>query len=185
MDQATTTSTSSSIGNPTSAIHLGGHPLPPLIELESTSGGYIDLFLLSLQRPVLLFIYPRTASEGEQVSDSWKNIPGAFGCTSHLRSVQESVKTLQAKEKDLVVFGLSGQSAKEQKSFSDRFKLGFPLLSDKDLLLQKALDLPTFTWNQNTYLQRITLLLREGQVTQYQFPIPQPTKAAEEALKML
>lgn len=185
MAQATTTSNPSSIGNPTSAIHLGGHPLPPLIELESTSGGYIDLFLLSLQRPVLLFIYPRTASEGEQISDSWKNIPGAFGCTSHLQSVQESLKTLQSKEKDLVIFGLSGQSSQEQKSFSDRFKLDFPLLNDKDLLLQKALDLPTFTWNQNTYLQRITLLLREGQVTQYQFPIPQPTKAAEEALKML
>lgn len=185
MAQATTTSNSSSIGNPSSAIHLGGHPLPPLIELESTKGGYIDLFLLSLQRPVLLFIYPRTASEGEQVPDSWKSIPGAFGCTSHLRSIQESLPSLQAKEKDLAIFGLSGQSSKEQKQFSDRFKLEFSLLSDKDLLLQKALDLPTFTWNQNTYLQRITLLLREGQVTQFQFPIPQPTKAAEEALKML
>lgn len=177
--------TFSKIGNPSSAIHLGGHPLPPLIELESTKGGFIDLFLLSLQRPVLLFIYPRTASEGEQVSDSWKNIPGAFGCTSHLNSVQDSLSILQAKEQNLAIFGLSVQSSQEQKAFSDRFQLNFPLLSDHTLLFQKALDLPTFTWNQKTYLQRITLLLREGQITQFQFPIPHPTKAAEEALKML
>lgn len=41
------------------AKHLIGHPLPSLTYLPSTEGGEIDLFNVSLRRPVLVFVYPR------------------------------------------------------------------------------------------------------------------------------
>jgi peroxiredoxin len=171
--------------NTQEAVHLAGHPLPPLIELPSTSGGYIDLFLLSLKRPVLLFIYPRTAAPGEKVPESWNDIPGARGCSPHLCGVRDNVKVLEDRERDLAIFGLSNQSTAYQSEAVQRLRLPFPLLSDANGELRKALDLPTFHWQGQTFLQRITLLLREGQITQVQYPVFPPNTAAIEALKML
>lgn len=167
------------------ALHLSGHPLPPITELSSTAGGTVDLFLLSLQRPVLIFGYPRTAAPGEQVPDSWTLIPGARGCTPHLCSVRDEIKPLLAQEPNLAVFGLSSQTTEYQKEVSERLHLPFPLLSDSDFKLQRQLDLPTFSWQGKQYLERITLLLRDGQITQVHHPVFPPTSAAKEALHML
>ncbi|UZJ52326.1 hypothetical protein CBS101457_001646 [Exobasidium rhododendri] len=167
------------------ALHLPGHPLPPLIELASTSGGFVDLFLLSLTRPILLFIYPRTAKAGEQVKDSWNSIPGARGCTPELCCIRDEIQPLLARESNLAIFGLSSQTNDYQQEVSKRLQLPFPLLSDSDFKFQAALELPTFQWESVNYLQRITLLLREGQVTQVQFPVFPPNKAAQNALDML
>lgn len=55
------------------AKHLIGHPLPSLTYLPSTTGDEVDLFNVSLTRPVLVFIYPRvflgeTPREWTQIS---------------------------------------------------------------------------------------------------------------------
>jgi peroxiredoxin len=167
------------------ALHLPGHPLPPLIELASTSGGFVDLFLLSLTRPVLLFVYPRTAKPGEQIQESWNQIPGARGCTPELCGVRDGLQPLLKKEPDLAIFGLSSQSTEYQQEVSQRLHLPFPLLSDSEFKLQEPLGLPTLEWQSTKYLQRITLLLREGQITQVQYPVFPPNTAAENALNML
>ena len=167
------------------AIHLPGHPLPPLIELPSTSGGVVDLFLLSLTRPVLLFIYPRTGAPGEQIQETWNQIPGARGCTPELCSVRDGIQSLLAREPTLAIFGLSTQGTDYQTEVVQRLGLPFPLLSDSEFALQSGLDLPTFEWQSTRYLQRITLLLREGQITQVQYPVFPPDSAAKNALDML
>jgi peroxiredoxin len=167
------------------ALHLPGHPLPPLIELPSTSGGTVDLFLTSLTRPVLLFIYPRTASPGESVKESWNQIPGARGCTPELCNIRDETKSLLDREPSLAIFALSTQPTTVQQEVAKRLNLSYPILSDSDLKLQSALDLPTLTWESTKYLQRITLLLREGQVTQVNYPVFPSNKAVEFALEML
>jgi peroxiredoxin len=167
------------------AQHLPGHPLPPLIELSSTSGGYIDLFLLSLKRPILVFIYPRTGAPGEQIKDSWNQIPGARGCTPELCSIRDDIQPLLLKEPDLAIFALSTQTTEYQQEVVQRLKLPFPILSDCEFKLQKALDLPTFEWQSTKYLQRITLLLREGQITQIHYPVFPSNTAAKVALSLL
>lgn len=167
------------------AFHLPGHPLPPIIDLPSTAGGTVDLFLLSLKRPVLVFAYPRTGAPGETVPASWDAIPSARGCTPELCGVRDSIAPLHKAAPSLAIFGLSTQTTEYQREAAERLRLPFPLLSDAEGKLQKALDLPTFAWNGARYLERITLLLRDGQITQVHHPIFPSTTAAAEALRML
>ncbi|PWN87515.1 BcpB protein, partial [Acaromyces ingoldii] len=166
-------------------VHLPGHPMPPLIELASTAGGVVDLFLLSLSRPVLVFVYPRTASPGEEVPESWNALPGARGCTPELCSIRDGLHPLVEHEPTLAIFGLSVQPTAIQQEAATRLRLPYALLSDESLALQKALDLPTLQWQGRTFLQRVTLLLKEGQITQVHYPVFPPDKAAAVALQML
>ncbi len=62
--------------NDGAAKHLMGHPLPSLTPLQSTNGDEVDLFHLSLDKPILVFIYPRTGAPGENVPKEWDAIPG-------------------------------------------------------------------------------------------------------------
>nr|CDI54009.1 redoxin domain-containing protein [Melanopsichium pennsylvanicum 4] len=87
------------------AFHLLGHPLPALIDLASTSGTTVDLFTLSLRHPIMLFVYPSTASPLRSTPSGWSDIPGASGCTPHLISVATHLPHLLAKEPQLKVFG--------------------------------------------------------------------------------
>ena len=64
------------------ADHLYNHPSVPNLFLPSTpAGDRVNLFTLSSERPVLLFIYPRTGEPGKPNPDGWDDIPGARGCT--------------------------------------------------------------------------------------------------------
>lgn len=166
-------------------MHLMGHPLPALTALPSTAGGEVDLFMMSLNRPVLVFAYPRTGRPGVPNPLGWDAIPGARGCTPHLCSVRESVDELQRREADLAIFGLSTQTTEYQKEAADRLHLPFPLLSDAKLEFTHKLELPTMQVEGETLLKRITLLLRGGQVTRVDYPVFPPDKAAERALPML
>ncbi|KDN52273.1 hypothetical protein K437DRAFT_277676 [Tilletiaria anomala UBC 951] len=166
-------------------MHLMGHPLPALTPLQSTDGGEVDLFLLSLSKPCLIFIYPLTGVPGKKVSDSWNAIPGARGCTSNLCSVRDSISALTKREPELSIFGLSTQSTAYQTEAVQRLKLPFSLLSDEKLEFADKLDLPTFEWEGKRVLKRMALLLRGGQITRVSYPVFPPDKAAELALPML
>lgn len=128
------------------AIHLVGHPLPPLIDLACTSSSTptVDLFSLSLQKPILLFLYPRTGSPDGSFPpkpcdtscslSSWDQIPGARGCTPHLVSVKEVYSRLIEKEKkntgeDIQVFGMSLRPIEEGRELRERLKLPVSSLS--------------------------------------------------------
>ena len=168
------------------AFHLLGHPLPALIELASTAGGAVDLFLLSLSRPVMLFVYPRTGVPGQPSPPDWDSLPGAKGCTPHLCGVRDSLSKLKEVEPELEIFGLSTQAPDEQKEAASRLELPFPLLSDSELQLTKALEIPTLpTKDGSTFLRRMTLLLRGGQITRVDYPILRPEEAAHQALHLL
>ncbi|PWN53282.1 hypothetical protein IE53DRAFT_310526 [Violaceomyces palustris] len=166
-------------------FHLLGHPLPALIELDSTCGSKVDLFMLSLSRPVMIFAYPKTGRPGQQVPTGWDLIPGARGCTPHLCSVRDSIQPLLAAEPDLVIYGLSLQDTEYQREAVRRLELPFHILSDSKLELTTALELPTFEVQGETFLKRFTLLLRGGQITRVDYPIFPPHKAAESALGLL
>lgn len=167
------------------ARHLMGHPLPALTPLPSTSGEPVDLFLLSLSKPVLLFIYPRTGPPGENIAAEWNAIPGARGFTPNLCSVRDSIGPLRANEPDLQIFGLSTQSTKYQSEVVDRLHLPFAILSDEKRDFTQKLDLPTLEWEGQKLLKRMTLLLRGGQVTRVCYPVFPPDQAAALALPML
>ena len=83
------------------------------------------------------------------------------------------------------VFGLSVQSTAEQAEASARLRLPFPLLSDADLALHDALDLPVFEAGGMTLLGRMTLILKDGQIAHVFHPISDPARNAAEVLEHL
>ncbi|GAC95247.1 hypothetical protein PHSY_002822 [Pseudozyma hubeiensis SY62] len=131
-----------------------------LIDLASTSGTTVDLFTLSLRTPIMLFLYPSTASPLRATPASWSTIPGATGCTPHLTSVNSHLPHLLSKEPSLQIFGLSTQSPTEQLEAKTRLNLNFHLLSDESQQLREILDIPTFECEGKKYFKRMTLLLR-------------------------
>lgn len=169
------------------AFHLLGHPLPALIDLPSTASSEetVDLFNASLAGPILLFVYPKTGVPGKPNPPGWDAIPGARGCTPHLASVAQYLPTLRARQSNVTVYGLSTQSRDYQREVKQRLKLPFDLLSDADRQFTKALDVPTFTVEGESYLKRMTLLLQDGQITRVDYPIPRPDQAAHRALDLL
>lgn len=60
-------------------------PTGVLLRATPTSEGHgeteVDLRALSFQRPVLVFVYPRSGRPGVANPPGWDAIPGARGCT--------------------------------------------------------------------------------------------------------
>ncbi|KAJ1023845.1 hypothetical protein NDA13_004679 [Ustilago tritici] len=171
-----------------SAFHLLGHPLPALIDLASTSGTTVDLFTLSFRQPILLFLHASLSTPLRTTPSSWSSIPGASGSTRSLTALNIHLPNLLAKEKGLVVFGLSTQPHSEQKQAKQRLGLNFDLLSDEKQDLLSALHLPTFEAKEEPgrrYVKRMTLLLRGGQVTRLDYPIESPEEAPVRAEALL
>lgn len=92
---------------------------------------------------------------------------------------------LRRHEPDLAAYGLSTETAVEQKEAVQRLGLPFALLSDPGLSWAKPLDLPLFQSEGKNWLKSITLLLRGGQVTRVNYPVWPPESAATTAIPML
>ncbi|EST05072.1 Redoxin [Kalmanozyma brasiliensis GHG001] len=167
------------------AFHLLGHPLPALIDLASTSGTTVDLFTLSLRQPIMLFLYPSTASPLRPTPAAWSTIPGATGCTPHLTSIPPHIPRLLVKQPSLAIFGLSTQAHVEQVEAKQRLNLPFGLLSDEKEELLQALEIPSFELEGKRYFRRMTLLLQGGQITRLDYPIHVPQEAGSRAEGLL
>ena len=91
----------------------------------------------------IVFAYPRT---GEPEADppgglaAWDAIPGARGCTPQACAYRDHHAELVAA--GARVFGLSTQDTAYQREMAERLHLPFPVLSDEDLALTRALELP-------------------------------------------
>jgi peroxiredoxin len=83
------------------------------------------------------------------------------------------------------VFGLSTQSPAEQLEACQRLHLPYPLLSDNDLALTRAWQLPTFAVDGRTLIRRITIFLVNGIVDGVLYPVFPPDRSAESALAWL
>ncbi|HEY4242806.1 MAG TPA: peroxiredoxin [Kofleriaceae bacterium] len=86
----------------------------PAFALESSDGGKVKLSDLA-GKLVVLYFYPRD------------NTPG---CTVEAENFRDALPAL--KKLGAVVLGVSKDSIASHEKFRDKFKLGFPLLSDPD-----------------------------------------------------
>lgn len=102
-----------------------------------------------------------------------------------LSSVRDGLTRLTAAEDGLAVYGFSTQASAEQAEVVQRLSLPFPLVSDAQREWSSRLELPTWTHDGETYLKRMTLLLRGGQVTRVSYPVHPPESAARQAIPML
>jgi peroxiredoxin len=111
--------------------------------------------LSKLAGRTVVYIYPRTGVPGQPLPDGWNQIPGARGCTAYQREAVE------------------------------RLHLPFPVLSDQNLELSRAIGLPTFTTSGMTLLKRMALIIDAGVIAKVFYPVFPPDKNAEEVMAWL
>ncbi|MDB5069469.1 MAG: peroxiredoxin [Candidatus Eremiobacteraeota bacterium] len=163
------------------ATHLAGTRLPH-VQLAATDGSTVDL--ATIAGTVVVFAYPRTGRPGEpSLVDDWDAIPGARGCTPHtcaFRDLHDEFTALGAR-----VYGLSTQDTAYQREMVERLHVPFPVLSDADLALTRALRLPSWDVAGQTLLKRIAWIARDGTIERVFYPVFPPDKNADEVLAAL
>jgi peroxiredoxin len=163
------------------ARHLAGFKLPS-VPLPATDGSIVDLSGLSGR--TVIYIYPRTGVPGQEPLDGWDAIPGARGCTPQSCSFRDHFAEL--KQLGVThVFGLSTQDSAYQSEAVERLKLPFPILSDGNLALARAIKLPTFTIASMVLLKRMVLVIDAGVIAKVFYPVFPPDKSTEEVIAWL
>jgi len=161
--------------------HLAELKLPGIM-LATTDGRQIDISKLSGR--TVIYAYPRTGRPDEGVFyEGWEAIPGARGCTPQscgFRDHHNELKALGAQ-----VFGLSSQSTQFQQEVVERLHLPFSILSDENLELTNALNLPTFEVNGLTLIKRLTLIVSAGVIEHVFYPVFPPNTHAEVVIAWL
>jgi len=164
------------------AAHLMGTLIPD-IQLQATDGRLVSLARLGNSRTIV-YAYPRTGRPGEpDLTADWDSIPGARGCTPEACAFRDHHDALKAAGAG--VFGLSTQSTADQQELVARLHLPFPILSDEDLVLTRAMRLPTFSAANHTLLRRLTLVIRDRRVEHVWYPVFPPDLHAERVLQWL
>ncbi len=161
------------------ADHLPGSRVAD-VPLRATDGSYVNL--AALDGRSVVFAYPRTGKPGEQSlggDDAWNAIPGARGCTPQACAIRDEHARFE--ELGVRVFGLSTQTAEDQREAAERLRLPYVLLSDPSV----SLGLPTFEVEGVTLYRRLTLIVRDGVVEKALYPVFPPNEAAAQALAAL
>ncbi len=163
------------------AAHLAGMKLPQLA-LVATTGSTVDLSTQPGRS--IVFAYPRTGQPGQPLpTPDWDMIPGARGCTPHTCGFRDLYAEFQALR--CAVYGLSTQNTAYQREMVERLHVPFPVLSDANLELTRALRLPTFTVAGEVLLKRLAWVADDGRITKVFYPVFPPDKNAEEVLNWL
>jgi peroxiredoxin len=148
------------------ADHLLGRALPD-VALIATDGRALTLSTLA---PLLVvYCYPMTARPGVALPEGWAEIPGAKGCTPQTCAFRDHYAELTALGAEVV--GLSAQPSADQQEMVERLGVPYPVVSDADLALQRALDLPTFEAGGMTLLKRLTFIAQAGTIVAVHYPV--------------
>eukprot|EP00045_Choanoeca_perplexa_P016979 m.236687 g.236687 ORF g.236687 m.236687 type:complete len:717 (+) comp17415_c0_seq9:41-2191(+) len=160
--------------------HLLGMEMPSTT-LLSTTGRSVNLSKV-LGRWVL-FIHPMLGNPATELPDGWDAVPGARGCTPQSCGFRDNYRPLL--ELTRHVYGMSSQSHDDQCEVSERLGLPYQLLSDDNMELKMALNLPTFELNGKSYYKRVTLIVQDGVVAAVFYPIFPPDRNAKDVLDWL
>lgn len=153
------------------------------VDLMATDGSRVSL--ARLPGRVIVFAYPRTGVPGEpSLTPDWDQIPGARGCTPQSCAFRDLHKVLVSAGAARV-FGLSTQDTAFQAAAAERLHLPFPLLSDAQLALTRAMTLPTMDAAGHTLLKRFALVIDDGRVSKVFYPVFPPDRNAADVLSWL
>lgn len=154
----------------------------PSLVLHTTDDREVNLKDLS-RRPTVIFFYPRTGKPSEPTPDGWDMIPGARGCTPQSCGFRDFYQ--EFKDLGYEVFGASTQTTEYQQEFVLRNHIPFEIISDEDLEMVEALDLPTFEFSGETLIKRMVLVLEDEIIEKVFYPVFPPNKNAEVVLQWL
>jgi peroxiredoxin len=158
------------------ADHLVGAELPDL-QLESSAG------TVNVRDLDVLYVYPRSGKPGVELLPGWDETPGARGCTPQSCAFRDLHGELSAL--GIRVAGLSAQSLDDQQEFAERNQMPFPVVSDPELRLGSALDLPTFEIAGLTLYKRLTLVAEDARIVKVFYPVFPPDANAGDVLRWL
>lgn len=161
--------------------HLVGRSLPS-VRLASTVGPWTDA-AEATRRWTVIYVYPSTGVPGRALPAGWDTVPGARGCTPQSCSYRDDHARFQ--ELGVEVYGLSTQSTEAQHEFASREHIPFPLLSDPEQAIGRALDLPVLVVGGVTYYRRVTLVVHAGEIVHVRYPVATPDRDAVETLAWL
>ena len=157
-----------------------GTLLPP-VSLPATDGTEVDL--ADLPGRSIVAVYPWTGRPGKPNPPNWDDIAGAHGSTPELEGFRDLHDRFA--RHGTRVFGLSLQATDYQQEVAARLGLPFPLLSDAEGVYAEALALPNFATGGESYLKRLTLAVKDGEVEWVFYPVPDPAGHAAEVLHWL
>jgi peroxiredoxin len=170
------------------AAHLPGMRLPGL-SFPNTAGEQVRLDHVSAGRWVL-YVYPLTGDPAVDIPSGWDAIPGPRGCSQEACSFRDNLTALRAAGAQRVL-ALSSDRAQYQADLVARLHLAYPMISDPDLSLAGALNLPTFTasgmagqYGSELY-KRLTLVMDGDRIEHVFYPIYPPATHAEQVLEWL
>jgi peroxiredoxin len=166
------------------ADHLVGTRLPS-IQLPATDDTQrrLDVAPEDAER-LVVYAYPRTGRPGEEpLTPEWDSIPGARGCTPESCGFRDHAADLLAQ--GAAVLGLSTQETGYQRELVERLGLPFPVLSDHELAMTRALRLPVFEAAGQVLLRRLTLVIRDGVIEHVFYPVFPPDTHAAEVLEWI
>jgi peroxiredoxin len=163
------------------ASHLMG-ALMASVPLQATNGETVNLS--KLRGRTIVYAYPRTGRPGVENPEGWDMIPGARGCTPQTCSFRDHFAELKALGVDQL-FGLSTQDPEYQREVADRLHLPFAILSDDQLALTRAMNLPTFETSGMTLLKRFTLGINNGKIEHVFYPVFPPDRSAADVIEWL
>jgi peroxiredoxin len=153
----------------------------PDIALPTTAGRTVSLARLAGRSVV--YCYPWTGPPGTPNPPCCDDIEAAHGSTSEAQGFRDLYQGFRQVGAEL--FGLSAQPSGEQRELVERLCLPFEIISDADLLLQRALQLPTFETGGRRYLRRLTLCIKDGRIERIYYPVRTPAAHAREVCAWL
>jgi peroxiredoxin len=154
-----------------------GITLPPVV-LPASEGS--DVCPAMLPGRSVVAVYPWTGRPGQPNPPDWDAIPGAHGSTPELEAFRDLFDDFT--KRGVRLFGLSRQTTNYQSEMARRLRLPFPILSDAEARFTAALALPTFATGGESYLKRLTLLIRDGVIESIVYPVLDPARHPGEVL---
>lgn len=157
------------------------HKQLPALELEWMPGQWLSLQALG-SKQLVIYCQPGTELDAPVVEhEQDERLLGADAAES--RSFAERDLELAALNHHVV--GVSSQSSARQLSLATQEALPHLMLSDDRLDLADEMGLPTFESDGLCLYERLTLVVRDGQVEKVFYPVPDPATHASEVAEWL
>ena len=160
--------------------HLRRGKRLPDIALSTTAGRTVSLARLAGRS--VLYCYPWT-DPATPNPPGCNDMESAHGSTSEAQGFRDLYQGFRQVGAELI--GLSAQPSREQHELVERLCLPFEIISDAELLLQRALALPTFESGGRVHLRRLTLCIKDGRIERIYHPVRAPAAHAREVCAWL
>ena len=154
----------------------------PAISLPSQDGNLLKLNRSDTFR-LVIFCYPMTGRPDVPLPNSWNLIPGARGCTPQNCSFRDNYDNLIIA--NALPVGVSTQSISDIKEMTTRLQIPYDVVSDQELILASAINLPTFSIDDKKFLKRVTMIVEKSVIKKVFYPIFPPNMHINEVLEWL